>query len=273
MLTIKVPRHKTGATCNMDQFDLLMKCSAEHDMTEWNEWRKHNPNVPVVLRNVNIKNAYLRGADLRKADFRGANLRGLDLSGAKRPDFTRRWADLSGADFTKADLCGTDFRGANLSDVNFDQAYLFFTNLSWTNLKGASFNGTDLWAFLYRADLTAVDLSRSNRRISDFTKIGCKHTKLGTSPCKPAWLDQIGRPQPSMKVCQSGMAPSARCRRLSDKGVNSILRNFPDNALDTVKRKRLLTLVTYLDSEANSIAISRESPDFATISAGMRAVG
>lgn len=176
MLTTEVKRQRASVALSWKQFDLLMKCSAKHDMTEWNAWRKHNPEQPVRLQNVNIEKAYLRGADLRKADFRGANLRGVDLSGAKLCDFNRRWADLSDADFREADLCGTDFRGANLSGANFDRAYLFCTNFSWTNLSGANFNGADLWAFLFKANLTSVDLSQANRRFSDFTKIGCKYT-------------------------------------------------------------------------------------------------
>ncbi|MDR3569403.1 MAG: pentapeptide repeat-containing protein [Syntrophobacteraceae bacterium] len=163
ILRVKAPTRETGAKFSREQFEVLMKCSDRQDMTEWNEWRKHNPNQGVVLQDVNIAGAHLRGADFGKADFRGANLRGADLSGARLYDFNRRWTDLSGADFSEADLCGTDFRGADLRGANFSRAYLYYTNLSWTDLSGANFNGADLWAFLFRANLTSVDLSRSNR--------------------------------------------------------------------------------------------------------------
>jgi len=184
MLTTEKKRQiaSEASTFSWEQFDLLMKCSAKHDMTDWNEWRKQNPKQPVRLQNVNLEKAYLRGADLHEADFFRANLRGVDLSGARRCDGNRRWADLSGTDFREADLCGTDFRGANLTGANFGRAYLFFTNLSWTNMSGADFRGADLWAFLYRANLTSVDLSRANRRFSDFTNIGCKYTKKEKRP-------------------------------------------------------------------------------------------
>ncbi|WP_083456041.1 pentapeptide repeat-containing protein [Desulfosarcina cetonica] len=43
-------------------------------------------------------------------------------------------------------------------------------------MSGANFNGADLWAFLFRANLTSVDLGQANRRFSDFTKIGCQYT-------------------------------------------------------------------------------------------------
>jgi len=177
MLKMEAQKQKIGATFNRDQLDRLMRCSAKQDMTEWNEWRKKNPEQPVLLQNAKLEKAYLRGADLRKADFRGASLRGTDLSGAKLHDFSRRWADLSGADFSMADLCGTDFRGANLSGVNFQQAYLYYANLSWTNLSGANFSGADLWAMLYEAKLTSVDLDKANRRFSEFTRIACQYTK------------------------------------------------------------------------------------------------
>ncbi|WP_051309849.1 pentapeptide repeat-containing protein [Desulfogranum japonicum] len=186
MTTREIHRSKLNTHFSLEQYDLLMKCSASQDMTEWNEWRKRNPKIPVRFRNADIKNAYLRGADLHKADFRGANLRGLDLSGAKRGNTGRLWANLSGADFREADLCGTDLRGANLSGADFSRAYLYYTNLSWTKLRGANFSGTDLWAFLYRADLTAVDLDLANRRLSDFTKTGCKYTKMKNAAVPPA---------------------------------------------------------------------------------------
>lgn len=177
MLTIEAKKQKVGASFNREQFNLLMKCSAKRNMTEWNEWRKNNPEQSVLLQNAHLEKTYLRGADLHKADFRGASLRGADLSGAKLFDFSRRWANLSGANFSEADLCGTDFRGANLSSANFRHAYLFYTNLSWTNLSGANFSGADLWAMLYEAKLTSVDLNQANRRLSEFTRIGCKYIK------------------------------------------------------------------------------------------------
>ncbi|MGE4558905.1 MAG: pentapeptide repeat-containing protein [Desulfobulbus sp.] len=177
MLTIEAKKQKVNTWYSREQFELLMECSAKRNMTEWNEWRENNPERPVLLQNAHLEKAYLRGADLHEADFRGASLRGADLSGAKLFDFSRRWADLSGADFSEADLCGTDFRGADLSGANFRHTYLFYTNLSWTNLSGANFSGADLWAILYEAKLTSVDLNQANRRLSEFTRIGCKYIK------------------------------------------------------------------------------------------------
>ncbi|WP_321419211.1 pentapeptide repeat-containing protein [uncultured Desulfobacter sp.] len=174
MLEVKIARDEFVITFDTEQFDLLMKCSGQKDMTEWNAWRKHNPDRPVLLQNSNLEKAYLRGADLHGADFRRANLRGADLSGAKLCDGSRRWADLSGADLREADLCLTDFRGANLLGANFSRAYLYYTNLSWTDLSFADFHDADLWACLYKAVLTSVDLSQANRFVKYFTKRGCQ---------------------------------------------------------------------------------------------------
>ena len=177
MRTLEMKSLKSGGTYDRAQFDLLMQCSEKCDMTEWNTWRQQHPNQPVRLHKANLDKAFLRGADLRHADFRDASLRGVDLSGFRLPDYSRRWADLSGADFREADLCLTDFRGANLRGANFACAYLYYTNLSWTDLSGANFDGADLWGFLYEAVLRSVDLDQANRRIKDFTKIGCKLTR------------------------------------------------------------------------------------------------
>lgn len=177
MLIIESMDVMTDASLNREQFDLLMDCSEKHDLTKWNEWRRRNPDRPVLLQNANLAKAWLRGADLRQADLRGANLRSVDLSGARRPDYSWRWANLSGADFRKADLCGTDFRGADLNGADFSQSYLYYTNFSWTNLSGANFNNADLWAFLFRANVNAADLRLANRRLAEFSMIGCAHAK------------------------------------------------------------------------------------------------
>lgn len=169
-------RSKRGTIYDQEQLDLLEQCVGQRDMTAWNERRQQEPDRPVLLQKVDLEKAYLRGADFRQADFRGANLRGVDLSGAKRSDYTRRWADLSDADFTEADLCLTDCRGANLRRANFTRAYLYYTNLSWTDLSGANLNGADLWAFLYKAVLTSVDLHQANRRLKELTRVGCQLT-------------------------------------------------------------------------------------------------
>jgi len=174
MIETKMTRGELEATFDSEQFDLLVKCSAKRNMNEWNAWRKRNPGAAVLLQNANLEKAYLRGADLHGADFQGANLRGADLSGAKLGDGSRRWADLSGVDLREADLCLTDFRGAKLIGANFSRAYLYYTNLSWTNLSFANFTNADLWAFLYKAVLSSVDLFQANKRLNDFTKIGCK---------------------------------------------------------------------------------------------------
>ena len=111
MFRMKAGTLRAGATLSREQFDLLMKCSTRHDMMEWNEWRIHNPQQPVLLQNANMEKACLRGADLRKADFRGANLRGVDLSGAKLCDFSRHWADLSGPISVRPIFAGLIFGG------------------------------------------------------------------------------------------------------------------------------------------------------------------
>nr|WP_319490762.1 pentapeptide repeat-containing protein [uncultured Desulfobacter sp.] len=174
MLDVKHARYELVITMDRAPFDLLMKCSGQKDMTEWNVWRKHNPDHPVLLQNLNLEKAYLRGADLHGADLRGTNLRGADLSGAKLCDGSRRWADLSGADLREADLCLTDFRGATLIGANFSRAYLYYTNLSWTNLSFANFYDADLWACMYKSVLISVDLDQANRLVKYFTKRACQ---------------------------------------------------------------------------------------------------
>jgi hypothetical protein len=55
---------------NQQQYDLLKKCSDKKDMTEWNEWRKKNPNEVVWLQG-----AYFEGWHLQEVNFMHANQR------------------------------------------------------------------------------------------------------------------------------------------------------------------------------------------------------
>ena len=75
----KVPR------CDPKQLELLKKCSEKKDMTEWNNWRKENPEVEIwlegaVLHGVHPKRSFIIGFHLEGADLEGAHLRGADLT-------------------------------------------------------------------------------------------------------------------------------------------------------------------------------------------------
>jgi Pentapeptide repeats (8 copies) len=76
---------------------------------DFNEYRKSNPNLRIVLHN-----AALRGIPLPRINLRGADLSGTNFVGAnlEYADFTN--AILKKVNFFKADLFRAKFRGADL---------------------------------------------------------------------------------------------------------------------------------------------------------------
>ena len=39
---------------SQEQYDMLKRCSDKKDLTEWNEWRKQNPNEDVLLCSADL---------------------------------------------------------------------------------------------------------------------------------------------------------------------------------------------------------------------------
>ena len=107
-----------------EQYDMLMRCSASKNITEWNNWRDENPDEEILLVGAEFRKAHLIGANLVGADLGEGNLGGADLSGA----------NLTGANLKKAQLVGTKLNGAtlfkaNLCDLTFNGVRLVDTSL------------------------------------------------------------------------------------------------------------------------------------------------
>jgi uncharacterized protein YjbI with pentapeptide repeats len=172
----------------------------------WNEWRKVNPDIEIVLQEVNLSGAdirevdfsmaklndvYFAGADLREADLSraslkranlrgvnmwmtnldGADLRGADLFGAylQQSFMARsdlREANLFGVNLKKAELSEADIRDADLFGANIVQANLQRTNLSGANLERAIFRETDL----RDANLNGAILKEAGLTITDLRR-------------------------------------------------------------------------------------------------------
>lgn len=71
----------------------------------WNEWRKNNPDVEVILTQVKLYNRNLSGANLSGANLSGANLNRANLNGA----------NLNGANLSAIQALETNFAGAVLT--------------------------------------------------------------------------------------------------------------------------------------------------------------
>lgn len=138
---------------------VLLKMILENK-TEWEQWRKDNPQIMPVLKYADLSNAHLKGSILFDADLTGANLSNAKLDGA----------NLSNADLSNADLTGASLSGALLRDVdiivsgaNLRRATLIDAMLRRANLRGADLRNADMrGAILEGADLTNADLTRAN---------------------------------------------------------------------------------------------------------------
>ena len=65
---------KKGLRCDLDQLEVLERCSEKRDMTEWNEWRlkKQNRHKDIELEGAYLAECYLKGVHLQLTGFQAA---------------------------------------------------------------------------------------------------------------------------------------------------------------------------------------------------------
>ncbi len=132
---------KKGLRCELEQFEILNRCSAEKDMSKWNQWRKENAKKEVLLEGAALWHAYLKDADLEFANLQRANLQGANLEGAKLQnavlweaklqEANLRESYLQGAKLMRSNLQGAEFGGAKLQGADFSRAIVDGETLIW----------------------------------------------------------------------------------------------------------------------------------------------
>jgi hypothetical protein len=100
-------------------------------MTEWNEWRKKNPNEDILLEGAELKGAYLKGAYLKGAYLEGAKLQNAVLWEAKLQRANLRETFLQRAELIRANIQGAEFGGARLQGADFSRAIVDGETLIW----------------------------------------------------------------------------------------------------------------------------------------------
>ena len=156
------PQRSSGATrIDEDQLRLIRQCILAGDATEWNEWRRLNPDVEIWLqgatlrpspegrpglRGVNLEAAHLDRIDLSQTVLVRANLRGASMVGAHLPGAILVDADLSGGELREADLRGANLRGADLRGAGLSFAKVDGETLVVTSLvdRSTDFTGVAL---------------------------------------------------------------------------------------------------------------------------------
>ncbi len=147
---------------SQEQFAILSQCSAEKDISKWNQWRKENPTTEVVLEGASLWRAYLKGANLEGANLQRAKLQGANLKGAKLQKAVLWEAELQGANLQEAylqgaqlmrsHLQGAEFSGAKLEGADFSRAIVDGETLIWrcevnrkTKFEGVSLDAARIY--------------------------------------------------------------------------------------------------------------------------------
>ena len=143
---------KKGLRCDLDQYEMLKRCSDKKDMTEWNEWRKNKDEV-ILLEGADFNWFYLKeillSTDttlcvhgkvyLKKAIFLGTRLENADLRFAHL-----ECANFNGAHLEETDLSGAHLQGAYFMDAHLESSKLNMSNMVNTMLRSANMNGATL---------------------------------------------------------------------------------------------------------------------------------
>jgi uncharacterized protein YjbI with pentapeptide repeats len=170
------------------QYDLLKRCSAAMDFTEWNGWYETHLRENSFLRSTDGYGAKLEGADLAYFYLKGANLSFANLMHADLSYTYLRNANLENANLAGANLWRAYVAGAKLSGANPDAAHYEsagktkydpdVADLLKRSASSGSISGWNAWykneladgpkdarrygAFLEEADLRNLDLSHAD---------------------------------------------------------------------------------------------------------------
>jgi hypothetical protein len=182
---------------SQEQFEILNRCSAEKDMSKWNQWRKENSTKDVLLEGAAFWHAYLKNADLGLANLQRADLRGANLEGANLQNAILWEANLQGANLReshlqraklmRSQLQGAEFGGARLQGADFSRAIVDGGTLIWrckVDIE-TKFEGVGLGAARIYPELK--QLLEYNIRRKNWEEWYKEHPKL-TWLVKPFWL-------------------------------------------------------------------------------------
>lgn len=146
---------KKGYRCDLDQYEMLKRCSDKRDITEWNQWRREHRGEEILLEGANLRRAFLEGANFRDAHLEESNF---------------SLAHLEGSFFHKALLQGASLKNAHLQDVVFPGA-----DMRGTNVIAAIVNGfTSFWK-------CKVNRYRKDKKFTDFSGVSVNVARIEPS--------------------------------------------------------------------------------------------
>lgn len=117
---------KKGLRCDLDQYEMLKRCSDKRDITEWNEWRKENMQVKIWLQGAQFESILLE-----RAIFFCANLKEANLSFASLEHANFQCAHLECADLKSSHLEGAIFTSAFFQGADFSESIVDGSTIVW----------------------------------------------------------------------------------------------------------------------------------------------
>jgi hypothetical protein len=138
---------KKGLRCDLDQYEMLKRCSDAGNMTEWNEWREKNRDKDVFLEEAILGECYLKGVHLGGTSARigGESKKGNDWKKVGS-EVHLKGAHLCHAHLEEAGLYGADLRQAKASFVHIEGSDLSGADLRGAKFERATVSGTtSLW--------------------------------------------------------------------------------------------------------------------------------
>lgn len=173
---------KKGLRCDLDQYEMLKRCSDKKDMTEWKEWRRDNPNKDVLLEGADLSHTTINDANFLRANLKSAILMNADLRGS-----CLMHSNLDSADFEDASLPGALLSCASLRATKFVLTHVDGLTCLWNckvNRKTV-FSGVPL--DVARIDPGTKQLLEYNIRRMNWEEWYKEHKRLKWL-VKPFWL-------------------------------------------------------------------------------------
>lgn len=165
----KSEKQKDQHQSSQEQYDMLKRCSEKKDITEWNQWRKDNPDEDICLEGRDFKGFWLKEVNFisetvwTQTDGTEINFTGkVCLEGAKFES-----AHLENAVFIKAHIERSCFWHAIAKNVAFHSAHLDDAKLGVANFESCNFSD----AILKNASFTPSQLNGAKFTNSDLR--GC----------------------------------------------------------------------------------------------------
>jgi hypothetical protein len=169
-----------GLRCDLDQYEMLKRCSSKKNLTEWNEWRHRHPEDDILLEGANLSNLYLQDALFDTGeftDFSGqiildtADFRDTHLDKSRFHHAQLNGTNLWGVYLRKADMFHTQLEGANLEDSYLEGTYFEFSSLQNARFRAAVVDGFTLfWKCKVNHNTDFSDVALNNARVDSELK-------------------------------------------------------------------------------------------------------